>query len=100
MSKMSKMSKMSDTCYLTEPPFHQCCCVCKHLVKLGDIATLDQIGWCCIVWLRMADNNPREAPATIYKTDQHGCGCEMFADNRKVKPKPELAMVPDDQIYG
>lgn len=85
---------MNDKCQLTEPPFHQCCCVCKYHVadhhhcstsielrtEKGSCVCGERKGWVCLGFAdhgRVHSNWP-----------EHSVGCELWTDTRKGPNQP------------
>jgi hypothetical protein len=63
-------------CQLNEPPFHQCCCVCRHRIGTRQHHAEHVTGFACELPKVMGEN--------FVFTDwpEHSCGCECWNDNR------------------
>jgi len=65
------------SCVINEPPFHQCCCVCKNHVPTEHHDTKAQ-GFACVVWREL-----EPAGKIMDGWPDHSVGCEMWHDIRK-----------------
>lgn len=75
-------------CQLEEPPFYQCCCVCKHHIRVaprsGDHEKTQ--GYICALPLDMTDAERGSEPFVYGNWRAHSGGCECWTDRRRVEP--------------
>lgn len=63
---------MSDTCFLNDPKWRQCCCACKYHVATRKFTT-DVLGYACTVWM-----DATKELEIIINFPEHSIGCELF----------------------
>lgn len=69
---------MSNPCQMTEPPFYQCCCNCKHRVMaMPKVNTEGEPGFACAVPMSMEGDPFRRM--VFVNWPEHSCGCELYS---------------------
>lgn len=74
-----KFPQDNSLCQLENPPFYQCCCMCRAQVPYAeDNNTTEFGGYACLAFA------PQEyGGVVITRKTKHSCGCELFDDRRR-----------------